>query len=140
MNLYKILKYLAFALGILGAVFAILLMTTDSDSMIDNILIVTYVVLFIVIALILIYVLKGLFSGNIKKTLLTVGLFFAVILISYMVSSGTDLDLKQFNDKGLGITESISKNVGAGLYAFYFLIITAIVATFLSSAKKLLNR
>ncbi|MBP0904702.1 hypothetical protein ACFSKN_10535 [Mariniflexile gromovii] len=140
MNLYKILKYLAFALGIIGAVFALLLMTTDSDSMIDNILVVTYIVLFIVIALILIYVLKGIFAGNIKKTLTTVGLFLVVILISYMISSGKDLDLKQFNDKGLGITESISKNVGAGLYAFYILAIVAIVATFLSSAKKLLNK
>ncbi|MEN3323518.1 hypothetical protein VP395_07245 [Mariniflexile soesokkakense] len=140
MNLYKILKYLAFALGIIGAVFALLLMTTDSDSMIDNILVVTYIVLFIVIALILIYVIKGIFSGNIKKTLTTVGLFLAVILISYFISSGTDLDLKQFNDKGLGITEGISKNVGAGLYAFYILAFVAIVATFLSSAKKLLNK
>ncbi|WP_232333186.1 hypothetical protein [Mariniflexile maritimum] len=121
MNLHKILKYLAYALGIIGTIFALMLMMTDSDSMIDNILIVTYVVLFVVIALILVYVIKGLFAGDIKKTLITVGLFLAVILISYMISSGTDLDLKQFNDKGLGITEGISKNVGAGLYAFYIL-------------------
>ncbi|WP_308993131.1 hypothetical protein QLS71_008615 [Mariniflexile litorale] len=140
MNLYKILKYLAYALGIIGAVFALMLMTTDSESMIDNILVVTYIALFIVIALILIYVLKGIFAGNIKKTLTTVGLFLGVVLISYFMSSGTDLDLKQFNDKGLGITEGISKNVGAGLYAFYFLAVIAVVATFLSSAKKLLNR
>ena len=140
MDLYKILKYLAYALGIIGAVFALLLMTTDSDSMIDNILIVTYIVLFVVIALILTYVIKGLFAGNIKKTLTTVGLFLAVILISYIISSGSDLDLKQFNDKGLGITEGISKNVGAGLYAFYFLAIIAIGATLLSGVKKLFNK
>ncbi len=140
MNLYKIFKYLAFALGIIGTVFALLLMATDSEGMIDNILVLTYIILFIVIALILIYVLKGIFAGNIKKTLTTVGLFLAIILISYLISSGTDLDLKQFNDKGLGITEGISKNVGAGLYAFYFLAAIAIVATFLSSAKKLLNK
>ncbi|HMQ43204.1 MAG: hypothetical protein KDC97_13575 [Confluentibacter sp.] len=140
MNLHKILKYLAYALGIIGTIFALMLMMTDSDSMIDNILIVTYVVLFVVIALILVYVIKGLFAGDIKKTLITVGLFLAVILISYMISSGTDLDLKQFNDKGLGITEGISKNVGAGLYAFYILITVAIIATFLSSLKKLLNK
>ena len=96
--------------------------------------------LFVVIALIVIYVVKGLFAGNIKKTLTTVGLFLAVILVSYLLSSGTDLNLDKLNEKGLGITEAISKNVGAGLYAFYFLIVTAIVATFLSSAKKLLNK
>lgn len=140
MNLHKILKYLAYALGIIGTIFALMLMMTDSDSMIDNILIVTYITLFVVVALILVYVLKGIFAGNIKKTLITVGLFLAVILISYILSSGTDLDLKQFNDKGLSITEGISKNVGAGLYAFYILITIAIITTFLSSAKKLLNK
>ncbi|AJR03127.1 hypothetical protein [Siansivirga zeaxanthinifaciens] len=139
MDLHKILKYLAYALGIIGAIFALLIMT-GSDGMIDNILYVTYVVLFVVIALILIYVVKGIFTGNIKKTLMTVGLFLAVILISYLISSGTDLDLKQFNDKGLGITESISKNVGAGLYAFYFLSFLAIGATLLSSIKKIFNK
>jgi hypothetical protein len=140
MNLYKILKYLAYALGIIGTVFALLLITTDSDSMIDNILIVTYIVLFVVLALILIYVLKGIFAGNIKKTLTTVGLFLAVILVSYLLSSGTDLNLDKLNEKGLGITEAVSKNVGAGLYAFYFLMVIAIIATFLSGAKKLLNK
>ncbi|MFD0835086.1 hypothetical protein ACFQ0I_04880 [Mariniflexile aquimaris] len=139
MNLHKILKYVAYALGIIGTIFALLIIT-GSEGMIDNILYVTYVVLFIVIALIVIYVVKGLFAGNIKKTLTTVGLFLAVILVSYLMSSGTDLNLDKLNEKGLGITEAISKNVGAGLYAFYFLIVTAIVATFLSSAKKLLNK
>ncbi|MGK0253271.1 MAG: NADH:ubiquinone oxidoreductase subunit 6 (subunit J) [Mariniflexile sp.] len=140
MNLYKILKYLAYALGIIGAIFALLLMTTDSESMIDNMLIVTYIALFVVIALILVYVVKGILAGNIKKTLTTVGLFIGIILISYLVSSGSDLDLKQFNDKGMGITEGISKNVGAGLYAFYLLAIIAIGATLLSGVKKLFNK
>ena len=139
MDLHKILKYVAYALGIIGTLFALLIMT-GSDGMIDNILYVTYIVLFIVVALIVIYVIKGLFAGNIKKTLITVGLFLAVILISYLISSGNDLDLKQFNDKGLGITEGISKNVGAGLYAFYFLAIIAIGATLLSGVKKLFNK
>jgi hypothetical protein len=140
MNLYKILKYLAYALGIIGAIFALLLMTTDSESMIDNMLIVTYIALFVVIALILVYVVKGIFAGNIKKTLTTVGLFIGIILISYLVSSGSDLDLKQFNDKGMGITEGISKNVGAGLNAFYLLAVIAIGSTVLSGVKKLFNK
>lgn len=139
MDLHKILKYFAYALGIIGVVLALLIMT-GSYGMIDSILYVTYLVLFAVIALILIYVVKGIFAGNIKKTLTTVGLFLGVILISYLISSGTDLDLKQFNDKGLGITESVSKNVGAGIYAFYFLSVIAIGATLLSSFKKISNK
>jgi uncharacterized MnhB-related membrane protein len=139
MNLYKIIKYIAFALGISGSILAMLIIASDSEGWIDNILYVTYVILVVILTLILIYVVKGVLSGDIKKTLITLGLFSAVIVISYLMSSGTDLNLEKFNEKGLGITEGISKNVGAGLYAFYILAVVAIGATFVSSVKKLLN-
>lgn len=139
MNLYKLIKYIAFGLGIIGAVLAVMIMT-GSESVIDYIFYITYVVLFITIVLVLIYVVKGLFAGNIKKTLMSLGLFLVVILISYFMSSGTDLDLKPFNDKGIQITESASKYVGAGLYAFYFLLIGAIVTMLFTSAKRMFNR
>ena len=139
MDLHKILKYVALALGVIGTLLALLIMS-GSDGMIDNMLYVTYLVLAIVIALILIYVFKGLFAGNIKKTLTTVGLFLGVILISYLISSGTDLNLDKLNEKGLGVTETVSKNVGAGLYAFYFLMVIAIASIFLSGARKLFKK
>ena len=143
MNLYKIIKYLAFALGIIGAVIALMIIAGDEEtaqSMGGNLLYVAYIVLGIVIALVLVFVLKGLFAGNIKKTLMTVGAFLAVIVIAFMMSSGTDLDLQPFNDKGLGITESISKNVGAGLYAFYFLAVIAIGSMLYGGVKKIFNK
>jgi TRAP-type mannitol/chloroaromatic compound transport system permease large subunit len=86
--------------------------------------------------LILIFIIKGLFAGNIKKTLMTVGAFLAIILVSYILSSGTDLDLTPFNSKGLGITEAISKNVGAGLIALYILMFLAVLSLIFSGFKK----
>ena len=139
MDLYKIIKYIAYALGIIGTVFALLIIT-GSGAMIDNILYITYVVLFVVIALVLIYVLKGLFAGDVKKTLMTVGAFLVILIISYAISSGSDLDLVPFNNKGLDITESTSKMVGAGLYAFYALAIIAIGAMAISGVKKITNK
>jgi len=139
MNTHKILKIVAFALAIIGSIFALMIMT-GSEAMIDNILYVTYAVLGIVLALVILFVIKGLFTGDIKKTLITVGAFLVVILITYSISSGTDLDLQPFNDKGLGITEADSKNVGAGLYAFYVLAVIAIGSMLLGGVKKLLNR
>ncbi|HLT32649.1 MAG TPA: hypothetical protein VKZ98_02565 [Aquaticitalea sp.] len=139
MNLYKIIKYLAFGFGIIGIILTFMIMS-DNLGALDYILYLTYLILFIIIALVLIYVIKGVFAGNIKKTLLSLGLFLGVLIISYFLSSGTDLDLKPFNDKGLGITESISKNVGAGLYAFYILMFGAIVAMLVASTKKMFNR
>lgn len=141
--LYKIIKYLAFALGIVGVVLALIIMAGDADtasSMGDNILYVTYVVFAFAILLVLIYVLKGLFTGDIKKTLVTVGLFAVIIVISFIMSTGNDLDLTPFTSKGLDVTQSTSKYVGAGLYTFYILAVLAIGSMFLSGVKKLFNR
>ncbi len=143
MGLHKILKIVAFALAIIGAIFALMIMAGDEEaaaSMGSNMLYVSYIVLFIVIALVLLFVVKGLFAGNVKKTLMSVGAFVAVIIIAYAISSGTDLNLTPFTDKGLDVTESTSKNVGAGLIAFYVLAIIAIASMAFSGVKKIFNK
>ncbi|GAA4894955.1 hypothetical protein GCM10023311_19580 [Flaviramulus aquimarinus] len=143
MGLHKILKIVALVLALLGAVFALLIMAGDDETalgMSGNMLYVTYAVLGIVLALVVIFVLKGLFAGDIKKTLITVGAFVAVLFLSYAISSGTDLDLKPFTDKGLDVDEGTSKVVGAGLYAFYALAILAIGSMLLGGVKKIFNK
>ncbi|WP_100613482.1 hypothetical protein [Confluentibacter citreus] len=140
MDLHKILKIVAIILSVIGAGLALVIISGDeatAKNMSGNMLMVAYVILAIVLILVLIYVIKGLFSGNIKKTLMSVGAFVAVILISYILSSGTDLDLTPFNSKGLGITEAVSKNVGAGLIAFYILGFLAIASMVFSGFKKI---
>jgi hypothetical protein len=142
MGLHKVLKIVAFALAIIGAVFALMIMAGDEDtaqSMSGNMLYIAYAVLGIVLLLVVLFVVKGLFSGDIKKTIMTVGAFAAVIIISYVMSSGTDLDLKPFTDKGADVTESVSKNVGAGLYAFYILAAVAIGSMLYGGAKKMIK-
>lgn len=143
MGLHKILKIVAFVLAIIGAIIVLLIMAGDDESalsMSGNLLYVAYIVLGIVLALVIIYVIKGLFAGDIKKTLLTVGAFAAVIAISYGISSGTDLDLTPFTNKGLDVDEGTSKVVGAGLYAFYALAVIAIGAMLLGGVKKIFNK
>lgn len=143
MGLHKILKIVAFALAIIGAIFALMIMAGDEEraqSMSGNMLYVAYAVLGIVLLLVVLFVIKGFFAGNIKKTLLTVGIFLAIVLISFGMSSGTDLDLQPFLNKGMDITESTSKTVGAGLYTFYILAVVAIGSMLYSGAKKLFNK
>ncbi|MEC3905861.1 hypothetical protein VOI54_02400 [Tamlana sp. 2201CG12-4] len=143
MGLHKILKIAAFALAIIGAIFALMIMTGDDEtaqSMSGNMLYIAYVVLGIVVLLVLLFVLKGLFAGNIKKTLVTVGAFAAIIFLSFAISSGTDLDLTPFTDKGLDVDEGTSKTVGAGLYAFYILAVLAIGSMLYGGAKKIFNK
>jgi len=139
MDLHKILKIVAMTLAVIGAIFALMIMT-GSESMIDNMLYVAYAVLAVILVLVLIYVLKGLISGNAKKTLLSLGMFVGVLVIAYIISSGSDLDLQPFLDKGLDVTESTSKTVGAGLNAFYILAIVAIGSVAFSGVKKAINK
>ena len=138
MGLHKIVKYAAYALAIIGIIFGIMIMT-GNEGMIDNMLYVGYAVLAFILVLVLIYVVKGLFAGNVKKTLISVGLFVGIVLISYAMSSGTDLDLQPFLDKGQDITEATSKKVGAGLYAFYIIAIIAVGSMAFSGVKKLMK-
>ncbi|MBU2949854.1 hypothetical protein KO493_03990 [Tamlana agarivorans] len=143
MGLHKVLKIVAFALAIIGAIFALMIMTGDDEtalSMSGNMLYIAYTVLGIVLFLVLLFVIKGLFSGNIKKTIMTVGAFALVLVISYSLSSGSDLNLTPFTDKGLDVNEATSKNVGAGLNAFYILAVIAIGSMLVGGAKKLFNK
>ena len=143
--LQKIIKIISFILAIGGAVLALMIMGTETeapkmDGLVGDMLYVAYVILAIVLALVLVFVIKGLFTGNIKKTLLTVGAFLVIVLICYSVSTGTDLDLSQFTKKGQNITEQTSRYVGTGLYTFYVLAVLAILSMLLSGVKKLFNR
>ncbi|WP_299776828.1 hypothetical protein [uncultured Formosa sp.] len=138
MSLHKILKIIVGVLSVIGIIFALMIIT-GNESMIDNMLYVTYLVLAIIIALVIVFVVKGLFEGDIKKTLLSVGAFVVILFISYAMSSGTDLDLTPFLDKGMDVTESTSKYVGAGLFAFYGLAIIAIGSMVYANIKKLIN-
>lgn len=138
MSLHKILTIIVAILAVLGAIFALMIMS-GNEGMVDNMMYVTYVVLALILALVLVYVIVGLFQGNIKKTLLSVGAFLVILFIAYAMSSGTDLDLTPFTDKGMEVTEATSKYVGAGLYAFYALAIIAIGSMVFSGFKKIIN-
>ena len=136
MGLYKILRIVALILAVIGIALG-LMVAGGSEAMIDNMIYVAYVVLAIVIVLVLFYVIKGVFAGNIKKTLLSLGIFFGIVIVSYLVSSGTDLNLQPFIDKGQNITEATSKKVGAGLYTFYALGVLAILSMLSSGLTKI---
>ena len=147
MGIYTILKYLAIAFGVIAAVLlARVLMAGDDSitdsadvqaSVVDPFLWVSYIVLGIVIALVLFYVIKGLFKGDIKKTLLSVGLFLVIIVLSYVLAG--DEIIYDRNDVPV-ISASGSKWVGAGLIAFYILGAFAILAMLFSGVTKIKNR
>ena len=148
MNSHKILKIVAGILGVLGIIFlvriiargdeAIKAAAADGDTaIIDPMAWVTYIIFFATIGFVLFFVLKNLFTntGSLKNTLIGVGAFGLVLIISYVLSSGADAGNYMYN--GVSATEGETKMVGAGLIAFYILIVGAALAMALSGFKKL---
>ena len=80
MGLHKILKYVALGLGVIGMILLARIIFTGDDaieasadvqsSVVDPYIFIAYVVLAVILVLVLVYVLKGIFAGNIKKTLM----------------------------------------------------------------------
>ncbi len=144
MGLHKILKIVALILGLAGMIFWVLLVAKGDEVVkstgegVDPLIYIAYITLAIALLFVVIYVLKGIFTGNLKKTLLSIGAFLAIVIVSYMMSSGSVEGLPLL--EGEPISESGSKWVSTGLNAFYILAIGAISAMALSGIKKLIDR
>ena len=141
MGLHKIIKIVALVLSLVGIVlFAMLVSTGDevieqTGESVDGYMYVAYIMFALVLLFVLVFVLKGIFAGNLKKTLISVGLFLLIGVISYVMASNSVEGLPLVDEKV--ISESSSKWVGTGLYAFYILAIMAIGAMIFSGIKKL---
>lgn len=146
MTLYKVLKYLAFVLGGIGIVLFLWLITKGDDavtsstelqnSIMNPFLLLTYITLGIALVSVLIFVFKGLFEGNVKATLLSIGAFVVVFLIAYLAADSKGFDLPN----GTHVSGQLSQWVDTGLIMFYILAVVAILALIVSSAKKLTFR
>ena len=147
MGLHKILKIVAAILAIAGIIFYVMIVSkgdlaieaayADGEDVasINWALYIGYAILGVVLLFVLTFVLKGIFAGDIKKTLMSVGAFLVIIVISYVMASSS-IEGLPLND-GVAITESGSKWVGTGLYVFYILAVIAIGSMVFSGIKKL---
>jgi len=143
--LHKILKIIALILSVLGAIWLVRIILagdtaiTDSaelqDSLVTPFILIAYATIAIAIVFVLVFVLKNLFSSgsSLKSTLIGLGAFLAVVVISYVLASGEEVQLRD----GEVLSASASRWVEAGIYAFYILAIVAIGAMVFSGVKKL---
>ena len=67
MALHKIFKIIGIVLGLLGVVFMALLLSGNASAM-DWLIYTGYIVLAVTVVMVLLFVLKGVFEGDIKKT------------------------------------------------------------------------
>ncbi|MGI0105116.1 hypothetical protein [Salinimicrobium sp. WS361] len=145
MTLHKILKYLALVIGVVGLILwgRVLLAGDDAiensadvqASVVSPFLYVAYLVFAIIVLLVLFFVIKGLFSGDIKRTLIAVGSFIIVVAIAYVLTDGTEKPLSD----GTMLSASADHWVGAGLVTFYILAGAAVLLMLLSGVRKLIN-
>jgi hypothetical protein len=139
LNIFKIL------IGVLAAVLFVRIMIEDDElikdsaelqnSLISPDLWLSYIILGIAVVATLIFTVIGVAKGNIKKTLISVGLFVLVIAVSYLGFAGdygTGFDISDTET----LSESGAKWIGTGLYTFYFLALAAVVSMFVSTIKK----
>ena len=150
MKLHKILRIIAAVLSLIGAVLLAMIISTGDDVIdaaylsggdtgsVDNMIYISYVIFGLVLAFVLIFVIKNLFSntGSLKSTLLGAGAFVAVLVVSYLFSGG---DTTAYFDQGVQVTEGTSKLVGAGIAAFYIFGALAIFSILFSGIKKFIK-
>ncbi|HNP67880.1 MAG TPA: hypothetical protein PKH16_08260 [Aequorivita sp.] len=138
MALHKILKIVALLLGVAGVIFLAMIIAKGDEAVsatgegVDGFLYVAYITFAITIVFVLFFVLKGIFAGNIKNTLISVGAFLLIVVIAYVLADGNPMPMQE----GEMLSESGSKWVGTGLYAFYILAILAVGSMVFSGIKK----
>ena len=141
----KILKIALIVIGVIGAVLWFMLPpkempvaeAAESGAM-NAMFIITYLLLGIAVVVSLVFTLKNLFSNpqGLKKTLFVVGGFLLVVIISYVLASGTDVDpeFMAMSDEGT------IKKIGMGLNVFFILTIIAVVALIIPSVKNMFSK
>jgi hypothetical protein len=139
MGLHKILKIVAILLSVIGIIFFAMILVKGDEAVtltgegIDGFLYVSYIIFALTIVFVIYFVIKGIFSGNIKNTMLSVGAFLLIVVISYVLADGTPMAMPE----GEMLSASGSKWVGAGLYTFYIMAILAIGAMVYTGIRKI---
>ena len=145
MILHKILKYVALVLGLIGIVFLARILIADDGSIVASadaqqslvtpFLYLAYFILLLILVMVIFFVIKGLFRGDIKTTLISIGAFVLVIGLAYVLTDGNEVQLKD----GGTLSASGSHWISAGLGVFYILAAIAVATMFLSGVKKLIK-
>ena len=142
--LNKILTVLKIVIILIGAIFFARILMADGnalevDSELQNSLLspfitLAYIVLGLTVVATLVFSIIGVAKGNIKKTLLTIGAFAAIVVISFFSSTGKEIQ----TDEGV-ISAYGSQWISAGLTIFYVLLAISILAILASGVIKIIT-
>ena len=149
MKIQNIVKIISAVIGVLAALFLLRIIGAGDDDIkmaatmgdfgaVSPLVELARIVLVLTVAITLIFTLRGLFSdlAKLKKAGIAIGLFLAVVFLSYALSDGVETPLKD----GEMLSASVSKWVGTGIRTFYILAVLAIGLMLVSGARKIFNK
>lgn len=149
MKIQNIIKIISAVIGVLAAFFLLRIIGAGDDDIkmaatmgdfgaVSPLVELARIVLVLTVAITLIFTLRGLFSdlAKLKKAGIAIGLFLAVVFLSYALSDGVETPLKD----GEVLSASGSKWVGTGIRTFYILAVLAIGLMLVSGARKIFNK
>ena len=142
--MYKIAKYVALALGVIGVILWGVLSSTNAEDpnngAMQALFVLTYILLAIAFVAVVISAAQNILSSPkaLKKTLIYTGGFVVILLVAYIFSSGAvEANASEEVKKA---SESVRKWTSTGLIALYILVAAAVAALIASNVKKALMR
>jgi hypothetical protein len=149
MNIQNIIKIISAVFGLLGVIFLFRIIGAGDEkikmaaamgdlSSVSPLVSLAIAILAITVLVTLIFSTMNLASDitKLKKALIFIGCFSAVVGVGYALSSGVETPVKD----GEVLSASSSRWVGAGIRTFYILAFVAILSMAFSGVKKILNK
>ena len=149
MNIQKITTYTVAALGILGAIFLLIIVWQGDDaiemsamqgdfSSITPIILLAQIILAITILITVVFSVKNLASDKekLKSSLMSIGAFLVVLIAAFIFSSGEETPMQD----GAVLSANGARWVEAGIRMFYFLTVIAIASMSYGSIRKLIKK
>jgi len=145
MDIQKITKYVALALGVIGLILQVVILRKGDDaiemaglagnfSSVSPMINLAIIILIVTVLITLVSSFAALASNpdKLKKAGISIAAFTAVVLLSFLLSEGVETPMKD----GEVLSASSSRWVGAGLRTFYILAVVAIGAMLYSGVKR----
>ena len=149
MKLVNIIKIVCAVLGLLGVIFLFRILATGDDdikmaasmgdfSLISPLISLSMFILFITVAVTIIFSLINLASnpGKLKKSMIFIGFLIIVIGIAFASSTGVETPMKD----GQVLSASGSKWVGTGIRVFYILASVAVLSMIAFGARNIIKK
>jgi hypothetical protein len=129
MNVYKISKIVVIIIGIIASILFVsalgMEISMENNSyIVDYFIYISYLAMAIAFFSVIYFVFKNLFTHKeqLKRALISIGLFAAIILIAFIMADSTEIKLKD----GAVISSMYSKLISTSINTFYILAIVSV--------------